>query len=73
MCGQPAGLSCCAVQAHEALQRAEEEAAADEEAAEGEGSRRERERVPVHLQPRERERWDCESVLRWVGTSECVL
>ncbi|KAL4443797.1 hypothetical protein ABPG75_011534 [Micractinium tetrahymenae] len=49
--------------AHEALRRAEEQAAAEEEAAAAGGDTQHRqERVPYY-EPRERERWDCESVL----------
>ncbi len=50
------------LQAHEALRRAEEQAAAEEAA--GIGGQHRQERAPYY-EPRERERWDCESVLRW--------
>lgn len=52
--------------AHEALRRAEaEEAAREAEEAEEDGEpRAARDPIPAHYQPQERERWDCESVLR---------
>lgn len=55
--------------AHEAVQRAEEEAAqeeAEQAAREARGEVKQ-EREPAFPEPRERERWDCESVLRCVG------
>lgn len=61
----PAGCRAPCLQAHEALRRAEEQAAAEEEAAAaGASGQHRQERLP-HYEPRERERWDCESVLRW--------
>lgn len=46
------------------MRQAEAEEVHGEEAA-GSGAARREERVPVYLQPQERERWDCESILRW--------
>jgi hypothetical protein len=50
--------------AHEALRRAEaEEAAREAEEADSE-PRAERDPIPAYYLAQERERWDCESVLR---------
>ena len=64
-------LSAC-LQAHEAVKRIE----AEPQRAEGEdedwegpaaSAARHRERAAAFLEAQQRERWDCESVLRWVG------
>lgn len=59
----PAPLSPPSCQAREAVRQAEAEELPGEDAAGGSAARRE-ERVPMYLQPQERERWDCESILR---------
>ena len=57
----PHPLLLALLQAHEAVRRAEEQEERDEGDAASRG-----ERGPLFPEPRERERWDCESVLRWV-------
>ncbi len=58
-----AALPTPSVQAREAVRQAEQEELNGEGEAGGHAGRRE-ERVPQYLQPQERERWDCESILR---------